>query len=315
MDKNKVEIIILSGFLGSGKSTLLKEVVELEKSKGKRIGVLMNELGEISIDSAIIPQETPLKEMLNGCICCTLQGELSLQLHSMLEEYELDIILIESTGAAHPLEVIEACTHPTLVSKLEIRCVITVVNAKQWLENRLSIKLKKLLIEQVKYADIVLVNKRDQVDEGQINEVVNSIKKVNQLAVLSIVTFAKFNPSILDDQPIQKKINNVMENEEAHVHHHLHLRTVSFSIEKPINRFDFLQWIENIEGQLYRAKGFLYLQETPGLFLFNYAYGVPMFERYTFDKKYDPVLVFIGEDLNQSRMKYQLDQLQSDDQL
>ncbi|MBM4764719.1 hypothetical protein GNT69_20930 [Bacillus sp. B15-48] len=76
-------MIILSGFLGSGKSTLLQDLIQFEKNRGRRIGVLMNELGEISIDSAVVPSDTPLKEMLNGCICCTIQGELSFQLNPL----------------------------------------------------------------------------------------------------------------------------------------------------------------------------------------------------------------------------------------
>ncbi|OLO42711.1 hypothetical protein BTR23_01505 [Alkalihalophilus pseudofirmus] len=309
MDKKKVEIVILSGFLGSGKSTLLKELIALENSKGKRIGILMNELGGVSIDTALIPKETPFKEMLNGCICCTLQGELSLQLSSMLEEVDLDIILIESTGAAHPLEVLEACTHPTLARKVDIRCVFTVVNAKQWLENRMSNKLKKLLVEQVKYADMILVNKSDQIDEEELNEVVDTIKSTNHQAAISTATFAKLNPALYDDFSLQLKQHTVNEGKEAHVHHHLHLRTVSFSIEKPLNRFKFLKWLENFDGRLYRVKGFIHLEETPGLFLFNYAYGMPMFERYSFDKKYEPVLVFIGEELNHDEIKEEIDQL------
>ncbi|WP_078428611.1 CobW family GTP-binding protein [Alkalihalobacterium alkalinitrilicum] len=309
MDNKKVEVVILSGFLGSGKSTLLKELISLEKSKGKRIGVLMNELGDISIDSAIIPKETPFKEMLNGCICCTLQGELSLQLRSMLDENELDTILIESTGAAHPLEVLEACTHPMLVSKVNIHCVFTVVNAKQWLENSLSIKLKKLLVDQVKYADIILINKCDQIGKEQLHEVRDTIRSANPQADISTVTFSKFDPALYEDFSLQTKQNTVNEGKKTHVHHHLHLRTVSFSIEKPINRVSFLRWLENFDGQLYRAKGFIYLEETPGLFLFNYAYGMPMFERYSFDKKYEPVLVFIGEELYHDEIKEEIDQL------
>ncbi|MFV8828117.1 CobW family GTP-binding protein [Alkalihalobacterium sp. APHAB7] len=304
----KVEVIILSGFLGSGKSTLLKEVIDFEQKNGKRLGVLMNELGDISIDSAVIPMDTPLKEMLNGCICCTLQGELSLQLSQMLEVYELDLILIEATGAAHPLEILEACTHPTLISKVEIRCIVTVINAKQWIENRLSIKLKKLLVEQVRHADVVLVNKVDQVDEDEIPAVTESVKKINTQAEILTVTFAKMNFSILYDRVVKsnEKLNEI---EQAHVHHHLHLRTISLSVNQPIDRIAFLQWLEKIEGRLHRVKGFIYLTETPGLYLFNYAYEMPIFERYA-TEKYEPVLVFIGEELNRGEIEEGLGKLQ-----
>ncbi|MFC0471963.1 CobW family GTP-binding protein [Halalkalibacter kiskunsagensis] len=313
MDNKTVDIFILSGFLGSGKSTLLKELIQSEKRKGRRIGVLMNELGDVSIDSAIVPNNTPLKEMLNGCICCSIQGELSLQLNSLLIEHDLDVIYIEATGAAHPLEVVDACTHPTLASRVTIKAVITVVNAKQWYENKMSIKLNKLLIEQVKYADIILINKKDLVEKRILDSIKESIEEINKKAVISSVLFAKWNPSFLHTQDQQMEISNKSvkkHNHESHVHNHLHLRTVSTPVSKPIDRIQFLQWLERVQGNLFRAKGFIYLKETPGLFLFNYAYGDPVFERYTFEKQYQPVLVFIGEGLDQSCIEQGLSKLQ-----
>ncbi|MCL7746562.1 CobW family GTP-binding protein [Halalkalibacter alkaliphilus] len=314
MNKQSVDIFILSGFLGSGKSTLLKELIQLERKKGRRIGVLMNELGEISIDSAIIPSDTPLKEMLNGCICCTIQGELSLQLNLLIEEHELDVIYIESTGAAHPIEVIDACTHPILASKVNVKAVITVVNAKQWYEKKMSIKLKKFMVEQVKYADIVLINKKDQVEESVLSLIKESIKEINDQAIISIVSFAKWNPSFLDVKGQTQEVSStkfVDDNHNSHVHNHLHLRTVSFPVNQAIDRIQFLHWLERMKGQLFRAKGFIYLKETPGLFLFNYAYGEPVLERYALDKKYDPVLVFIGEDIDRVDLEKGLRKLQA----
>jgi G3E family GTPase len=316
MDNKTVDIFILSGFLGSGKSTLLKELIQSEKRKGRRIGVLMNELGDVSIDSAIVPNDTPLTEMLNGCICCSIQGELSLQLNLLLEEHELDVIYIEATGAAHPLEVVDACTHPILASRVRIKAVITVVNAKQWYENKMSIKLKKLLIEQVKYADIILINKKDQVEESILDSIKESIEEINNQAIISSVVFAKWDPSFLQaqDQQIEtssKTFEN--HNHDSHVHNHLHLRTVSIPVHKPIDRIQFLQWLEGLKGQLHRAKGFIYLKEAPGLFLFNYAYGDPVLERYPIEKRYDPVLVFIGEALDKEDIKQGVSNLQYSD--
>ncbi|WP_054636596.1 GTP-binding protein [Thalassobacillus sp. C254] len=136
MNANSTEIFILSGFLGSGKSTLLRRFLHKEHENGRQIAVLMNELGEKSIDSSVVPASTPLKEMLNGCICCTINGQLSQQLNSLLTEYKLDAIYIEATGAAHPIEIIDACTHPLLAGKVEIKSVLTLVDVKQWKEGR-----------------------------------------------------------------------------------------------------------------------------------------------------------------------------------
>ncbi|MFC0558914.1 CobW family GTP-binding protein [Halalkalibacter alkalisediminis] len=314
MENKPVEIFILSGFLGSGKSTLLKELIQLEKKVGRRIGVLMNELGDISIDSSIIPADIPLKEMLNGCICCTIQGELSLQLNSILEEYDLDAIYIEATGVAHPLEIMDACTHPKLANKVVMKAILTVVNAKQWHENRLSIKLKKLLAEQVKYADMILINKIDQVSQTELELIRESIGQVNAKAIISSVQFGKIHPSLLygEGQQQMETATKLLENDhhESHVHHHLHVRTFSVPVNQPIDRIQFTHWLERIQGQLYRAKGFIYLTETPGLFLFNYAYGDLILERYPTEKPLQPVLVCIGENLERESIEQGISHLQ-----
>ncbi|MGJ9385003.1 CobW family GTP-binding protein [Salipaludibacillus sp. CF4.18] len=312
-DSKKVDIIIISGFLGSGKTTLLKDLVQFEKSKGRRIGVLMNEMGDVSVDSAIIPSDTPFIEMLNGCICCTIQGELSVQLNLLLEEHELDIIFIEATGAAHPLEVMEACTHPFLANKLRIKGVITVVSAKQWVENRLSNKLKKLLAEQVKYADIVLINKKDLVSSHVLYSVKENMEQINDRARISMVAFAKIDFSWLYSENEESKSlrNNKLSNHhESHLHNHLHLTTFTCSIEKPIDRLKLLDWLENIQDSLYRIKGFIHLNESLGLYLFNYAQGDPIFERYLSERHYSPVLVFIGEGLDQTHIEKEIRNLQ-----
>lgn len=119
----KVEIIILSGFLGSGKTTFLQKILAKEQQAERKVGVIMNEVGKVSIDSDSVPKETPLKELLNGCVCCTLSGEFEIQIAVLLREYDLDVIYIETTGVAHPIEVLDTCLSPLLAEKLKIRSI------------------------------------------------------------------------------------------------------------------------------------------------------------------------------------------------
>ncbi|MBU8905347.1 CobW family GTP-binding protein [Desertibacillus haloalkaliphilus] len=312
MRQRAVDIFILSGFLGSGKSTLLKQLLQVEKRNERKIGVLMNELGEVSVDSSIIPNDTPLKEMLNGCICCTIQGELSLQLTSLLEEHDLDAIYIEATGVAHPLEVIDACTHPLLAGKVEIKAVITVINAIQWHEGKMSIKLRKLMKKQAEYADLVLINKTDQVNESVIEMVKKNVQEVNQWARILPVMYANIDPSMLYSSE-NRSTNRFLPQEvhdDSHIHKHLHLRTITVPMDRPIDRVQFVQLLKKMNRHLFRAKGFIQLKETPGIFLFNYSYGEPMFERC--EKHYEPILVFIGDDeLERSKIEKELFEMQN----
>lgn len=297
MKTKKVEIFILSGFLGSGKSTLLTKLLDFEKQQGRKIGVIMNEMGAVSIDSKVIPNEVPLKELLNGCICCNLQGELSLQLKTLIEEYELDAIYIESTGAAHLIEVVDACTHPLIVSSLEIKGIITLVNAKQWRDGKMSIRLKKLLKEQIRYANIIILNKMDTIEEEQVDSLINSIRQVNPNGHIIPSTYAEIDPNLVLSNTVST-IKNHPKELNANEHAHLHLETLSFPLNSPIHRIEFEKWLNTFSGHLYRAKGFIKFLESPGIFLFNYSYGVSMFERCKINKNYPQTLVFIGENLD-----------------
>lgn len=274
----------------------------------------MNELGQVSIDSSFVPENTPLTELLNGCICCSIQGELTYRLHQMVEEYHLDCIYIEATGAAHPIEVLDACTHPSLVGQVKIKAMITVIDVKQWQDRQaMKASVKKLLEEQVKYADVLILNKMDTIVETDLESVCETIRTFNSTAFVLPATHAKIDPSVL----ISSEHLEIGQHQqpESHVHHHLHLRTFTEVLEEPLDRILFQEWLKTLPGRIYRGKGFIHLTESPGIFLFQYAYGEPMFIRYRIDRPYEPVLVLIGEDLDHERMKRELRELQNIDSI
>ncbi|MCM3713431.1 GTP-binding protein [Alkalihalobacillus oceani] len=315
MDIRKADIYILTGFLGSGKSTLLTRLLQTEKERGRRAAVLMNELGEMSIDSSIVPPGTPLLELLNGCICCTINAELSYQLKLLLEEHELDAIYIEATGAAHPIEVIDACTHPMLANKVKIKAVITHVDVMAWKYGKMSLKVKKLLKEQVKFADILVLNKTDELEANELSSLMKDIKTINSQAKLIPTTFSQVAPDLLYERSnISRGTDQNRSHDSshgAHVHYDLHLHTFHYRLTAALDRVSFTNWIKTIPGQLYRAKGFVAFTETPGLFLFNYSYGEPIFERVP-AQSFEPVLVFIGDDLDHQKMEADLLKLQAE---
>ncbi|WP_164984933.1 GTP-binding protein [Ammoniphilus sp. CFH 90114] len=307
--KSKVNVYILTGFLGSGKSTLLARLLANEKAQGNKVGVIMNELGEISIDSSIVPGDAPLKELLGGCICCSIQGELSLQLSQMLGEYELDSIYIEATGAAHPMEIIHACSHPTFSYKVHIQAVISMVDAKQWSERAtLKPKVTKLIEDQVKYADVLIINKIDKVDPSGWQGIEKDVATLNPKAYILPTQYASVDPNFL--QGVSHKGKTVDGYTPAHVQHSLHLRTFSRELEGPVDRLRFESWMKNLPGTIYRGKGFLQLTESPGLFSYQFAYGESMFVPFQSERPIQPVIVIIGEDLEHERMEKELRELQ-----
>ncbi|XQY93323.1 CobW family GTP-binding protein [Metabacillus sp. HB246100] len=301
----KVEVYILSGFLGAGKTSLLQNILRQEKDNNRKVAVIMNELGEISIDSDAVPGETPLKELLNGCVCCTIQGQLEVQLDNMLREYDLDAIYIETTGVAHPIEVLDSCLSPLFAEKLDVRAIITIIDAKRWQDrSSLSIQLRKLLIEQVQHADVLLLNKVDSLTEGEKAAVVSEIQAINQDGKLVMTEFANVSLSIVQPEArLEKK-----KHEEAHVHNHLNLRTYVHTFSNPVHLESFEEFLRGMPDSIYRIKGYIRFTDTKESFLFQYSYGMPLYMKEPL--KRTQTLVFIGEKLDRTYLKEELDRLE-----
>ncbi|MFB4162260.1 GTP-binding protein [Alteribacillus sp. JSM 102045] len=302
MNHHRADIYILNGFLGSGKSTMLRHLLQKEKEAGRNVAVLMNELGEKSIDSSVVPSDTTLKELLNGCICCTIKGQLSQQLDDLFNQHTLDAVYIEATGAAHPVEVIEACTHPFIADKLRIKAVTTLVDTKQWIEKKGSIKVKKLMKEQVKYADIVVLNKIDKVSRSEQETANQTIKEINPKAKVLLTTYAHIDLTILFSQKNHSSFLSQTEN-NTHAEKDLHLHSLTFPLPKQVSRLKFSQWIKEMEANVFRMKGFVRFTSGPEIFLFNYSYGGLTFEKYHQERDVSLVLVIIGEDLDEKKIK------------
>lgn len=279
--QKQVEIVILSGFLGSGKTTLLRRVLEAEQKKDRRVAVLMNELGDVSIDSTVVPREIPLKELLNGCICCTIQGQLTKQLLSLYQQHQPDVIYIESTGVAHPIEVLEACFTPLMIPQLKACKIITLVDGYRWQEQeRLSIRLRKLFVEQIRHADLLLLNKWDLVSSEEQKKLLQEIKEINPLARLVPAQFAGFDLDLhLFSLPgaFDRRYEAL-----SHDHSHLHVKMFHYTFSTPIDRETFMDWMRKVPDTLYRAKGFLRFTDEPQtLYSFQYSYGLPMLTKET----------------------------------
>lgn len=301
----QVEVYILSGFLGAGKTTLLQNILSEEQQSDRKIAVIMNELGEVSIDSNAIPEETPLKELLNGCVCCTIQGQLEVQLENMLREYHLDAIYIETTGVAHPIEVLDACLSPLFADRLNVRAILTIVDAKRW-QNKasLSIQLRKLLMEQVAHADVVLVNKIDSLSENEKATIISEIQALNPNGKLFMTEFARIPLSSIQTS----KINQKHQHEQAHVQNHLHLRSYVHSFTKPVDLEKFEQFLREMPDTIFRIKGYIRFSHSKDSFLFQYSYGMPLYMKEPMNRK--QTLVFIGENLDHITLQNQLTALE-----
>jgi G3E family GTPase len=302
----KTEIYVLSGFLGTGKTTLLKQILQYEKANGRMIAVMMNELGSISIDSDAVETDVPLKELLGGCICCTIQDKLESQLQGLLFDHSLDAIYIETTGAAHPVEVLDAVLSPLFADKLSIKGIVTTVDGTMWL-NRASFnpQIQQLLLEQVKHADIVIVNKSDMLSDAEQAKVNMDIQALNPAAKCILSSFSKMPMKMLKEMANSKKQNR----KETHVDADLRLSTYVHQFEGPIKQESFEDFLRSLPDSIYRIKGYIQFRSSEYPDLFQYSYGMPLYMKEYMKMPLN--LVFIGQVTEWSQIKSLLQQLES----
>lgn len=175
MQNSLCEVMLIAGFLGAGKTTFLQRILRWpEKLSGTAI--LVNEFGKIGIDGELLEGfDTPVVEMANGCICCSLQGDLIRTLGDILERLHPKRLLIEATGVADPLDIIKVLELPQFHAQLEKPKVVTIVDADFWGAREF---FGPLFYNQIKAADLVLLNKIDLQDSEEVGRSLAEIRKV-----------------------------------------------------------------------------------------------------------------------------------------
>ncbi|MBM7565216.1 CobW family GTP-binding protein [Paenibacillus sacheonensis] len=205
-DSRAVAVHLLSGFLGSGKTTLLNQVIDYYKEQDIKAAVIMNELGDVNLDGQLIDGEVPMAEMLGGCICCTIRGDLGIELKELIDEHAPDVVLIESTGAANPMEIIDAVTEAALLMRIDLRTIATVVDGPELLaRSKRGGRTFKLMQEQIRCATDLIVNKADKLQPEELVEVQQLVRGLNAFAPLTVTVRSVIDLAIFDapaaDQP------------------------------------------------------------------------------------------------------------------
>lgn len=295
----KSSLYIISGFLGSGKTTLLNHLIR--RFPDKKIAVLMNEFGGFNVDSTIVGDDVPMSELLNGCICCDLKADVEVQLHDLHHRYHPDIIIIEATGIAHPVEIFDACTAPSLTHLFYTPVVVTLVDGPRYLKRgELSATSRQLMEEQVKYAHILLLNKKDLLSEEEQKLLIEQVKQINATAVQHLTAHAQF--------PVDLFISEGTPLSGRAVHSH-GIQSVVYTFNGAVDSHRFVDWLRQLPDSVLRVKGFIKFRENKDqTVLFQYAYGIPQYEAEIMNMPLK--LVIIGEGLNKRQLFDQLDQLQ-----
>lgn len=299
------EIYLLAGFLGSGKTTLLKQLLMEEKKHNRKVAVMMNELGKVSIDSDAVDEDVPLKELLDGCICCSIQDKLEAQLQGLLVVEKPEVIYIEATGAAHPVEVLDAVLSPLFADKINVKGIISVVDGKRWLDrNKFSPQVRQLLIEQVRHADLILLNKTDELTEAEQSRLSMEIQGLNPHAFSILTTYAKVPIDYIKKMSFSKKEPSV----NAHISNDLALSSFVYQFKHPVDSEEFEAFLRSLPETIYRIKGYLKFSSSKYPVLFQYSYGMPIYLQENMNMPLN--LVFIGEQINWQELEKRLQSIE-----
>jgi G3E family GTPase len=316
---NKIPVTILTGYLGAGKTTLLNRI--LTEKHHQKIAVIVNEYGEVGIDNQlVVDADEEILEMNNGCICCTVRGDLIRILRTLVfsmaqGKVKFDRVLIETTGLADPAPVAQTFFMDELLSeKFEVDSIITVVDSKHITRH---LDGHDEAQEQIAFADVIILNKTDLVSNDDLQSLERRLTNINATAkrlhaqncninlrdILGINTFdvnrkLEIDPHFLEDH-----------------HHHDHddkVSSIAFREDKPLDLEKVDQWMSYLvqkKGEdLLRYKGILHIKGMEKRVVFQ---GLHMlFSGYP-DRKWKEnetrlsELVFIGKDLNKEELEQQ----------
>jgi G3E family GTPase len=274
-NEERIPVTVLTGYLGAGKTTLLNRI--LTEDHGRKYAVVINEFGELGVDNdLVVDADEEVFEMNNGCICCTVRGDLIRIIGGLLKRKELDGILIETTGLADPAPVAQTFfVDDEVRSRTRLDAIVTVVDARN-LPARLADSAEPE--EQIAFADVVLVNKIDLVTEAELAEVERRIRAINPQARLhrthratlpvgDVLGRGGFDlDRILEFEP------GFLAGEDDHVHDS-DVSSVSFELDRPLSQERFRTWIHQLLAQrgqdILRTKGILDFEGEDRRFAFQ----------------------------------------------
>jgi len=275
MRSHPLPLILLTGFLGSGKTSTLQHWLAHTHVPLKRTAVIINDFGSVNVDAALLARrQLELRSITGGCVCCQSFEDLVGQVHALAENPDFDLVWIETSGLADPEEVLDHLSAPELQDSTLIRRMILVIDGSDF---PCSWRGREVQEEQIRYADLILLNKTDRIDEKARQRVETALRRINPAARIVCTQKGEVDPKLLSDGKADTAASHARghRDESHHEHHdeeHEHhdhealphaASTLFLPLVAPVERMAFQRFLGALPTSVFRAKGFIRFTDSP----------------------------------------------------
>ena len=286
---------IITGYLGSGKTKFIQNFIEHETAQNRFTGIIQNEIGKIGLDGALLDAKYALVEIDEGCVCCSMAGQIRLAI-SQLKPKKPDSIVLETTGVANPFNILSELNE--IKDEVNLCAIVTVVDGANFLKER---GRSKIMLEQIKAADVIVLNKIDLISSEQKERIRQALIQNNRCAEIFETVDAELNPNyLLYRQSDTSYMASVLLEGKMHATHEDE-GIVSFKKDLPegIDRQNFIKFMNDIPENFYRIKGLASFKGDEAQYVVQFVGGKFEITPFSDRKCCDNFLVFIGRGIEE----------------
>ena len=299
---NRPKFIVVTGFLGSGKTNFLQNYIEYETEKNRFVGIIQNEIGKTGLDGKLLDYTYSLVELDEGCVCCSLAGQLRMGVNTLMQTIAPDTIILETTGVANPFNLL-AELHE-LEDIVDFEAIVTVVDGANALYLYDEFRVFK---DQIRSADVILLNKIDQMSEAQIDSVKAMLEENNRCAKIILTKQCDIHPNLLRNSVVAStsQIASLISEEEKNpasksTHVQDGISSIKIPLSKSLNREKFRDYLEKLPKNIFRLKGIVAFEEEANQYVVQYVNGIFEFVEQQSEQRNESFLVYIGKNLEKS---------------
>jgi G3E family GTPase len=298
-DVYMIPVVIITGFLGSGKTTLLNYI--LENQKDYKIGVILNEFGEVNLESQFVKtQDEKVVELAAGCVCCVARGDISKALDAILEyQKDTEVIVMEASGLSDAVSLSVTMYTPSIAQKFlldAVICVVDCINFEKTLDDN------EVARGQLVAANIVYLSKVNEAGTDTVNQVRDLVGDLNPKAMV-VENVNELNLDLILGTKLER-----IEEEGEHHHDHDDYETYTFETNEAVDYHKFENYIRSLPKEIYRVKGYINFKNAPlkKKYLLQYVMGRRDYILKDLDDVHNTHLLFVGKDLDKETIRSEL---------